>query len=80
MFLWMTVVAVLSAGVGGLLQLGSGWRAHGPEVFLVLLIAAPLGLMIVLSLIDGLRKRPTRPRRPSQPAPKGPHEEGPDET
>ncbi len=51
------VVGVLAAALAGFLELGPGGRAMPREFFLVMLAVAPIGLMILLSLLY-------RPRRP----------------
>lgn len=53
-FLLMTLVAALAAGASGLLRLGQAVERPPEEVFLVIVVAAPLGLSIVLSLYYSL--------------------------
>ncbi len=57
LFLLMLVVSVLSAAAAGLVRQGVAATAMPGEFYLVMLIAAPLGVMIVLSLFYAVLRR-----------------------
>ena len=51
LFLLMLVVSVVASALAGLLRRGTASAAMPWEFYLVMLVAAPLGVMIVLSLL-----------------------------
>ena len=62
MLLVMAMFSVLAAAWAGMLHRGSATASSPPGFFVLMAVAAPLGLLIVLSLLRAVLRRSKRRR------------------
>jgi hypothetical protein len=56
LLLFMTLFAVLMSALGGMLRIQAGEKLSMPRSFLLMAIAAPLGMAILLSALLALKQ------------------------
>ncbi len=55
LMLFVTLFAVLMSALGGMLRIQSGEKIAMPRSFLMMAIAAPVGMLIVISIVLTLK-------------------------
>jgi hypothetical protein len=56
LMLFVTLFAVLMSALGGMIRIQSGEKIALPRAFLIMAIAAPMGMVILISFILTLKK------------------------
>lgn len=54
--LFVTLFAVLMSALGGMIRIQAGEKLAMPHSFLIMAIAAPMGMLILVSLLLTLKK------------------------
>jgi hypothetical protein len=56
LLLFVTLFAVLMSALGGMLRIQAGEKLSMPRSFLIMAVAAPLGMVVGVSLFYGLKQ------------------------
>ncbi|MCC6124459.1 MAG: hypothetical protein IT426_05840 [Pirellulales bacterium] len=56
LMLFVTLFAVLMSALGGMIRIQAGEKLALPHAFLIMAVAAPMGMVIVISILLALKR------------------------
>ena len=63
LMLFVTLFAVLMSALGGMIRIQAGEKLAMPHSFLILAIAAPVGMVILISVLLAVKQRNERRKK-----------------